>query len=260
MLEFTKQTNPPSYVLDGNALGLTATEATRRRRPVEFSQPDTIIVSIGYPNTIADSPYSTSRYADMQPPVCATCPLPTMPGVPSNADGLISFIDTALRPWVQNSVFAQANFNRDALYGHSFAGLFVLYALTARPDLVDTFLSASPALYWNDDYVFNQTEFLAPLRSNATVPGNATKPAFQISYGGLEQFPKRRRTESDEEFAFRKSILEPMRMTDLSNRLYADLAGSKALRDVELNVYPNSYHSTVGGAALADGIDYFLDW
>lgn len=196
----------------------------------------------------------------MQPPVCATCPAPTQPGVPSNADGLISFIDTALRPWVQQEVFQAATFNRDALYGHSFAGLFVLYALTARPDLFDTFLSASPALYWNDDYVFNHTEFLAPLKSNASSVRNSTKPAFQISYGGLEQFPKQRRRETDEEFEFRKSILVPMRMTNLSERLFAELADSPALRDVELNVYPNSYHATVGTAAFSDGIDYFLDW
>ncbi|KAH6612743.1 siderophore esteras-like protein IroE-like protein [Boeremia exigua] len=248
------------YVLDGNAQGLSATEAIRRRRPVEFNQPDTIVVSIGYPESIEDSPYSTSRYSDMQPPVCATCPRPTQPGVPSNADGLITFIETALRPWVQKTVFKEANFNRDALYGHSFAGLFVLYALTVRPDLFDTYLSASPALYWNDDYVFNQTEFLAPLLTNVTSASNNTKPAFQISYGGLEQFPKQRKRESDEEFEFRKSILVPMRMTDLSERLYADLANSLVLRNVDLNVFPNSYHATVGTAAFSDGIDYFLDW
>lgn len=255
----SKDTNLPRYILDGNAQGFSATEAMRRRRPVEFNQPDSVIVSIGYPTTIPDSPYSDSRYADMQPPVCFNCTIPTMPGVPSNADGLIAFIDTALRPWVQKQVFPQATFNRDALYGHSFAGLFVLYALTTRPELFDTFLSASPALYWNDDYVFNYTDFLAPLKISH-VSTDATKPAFQISYGGLEQYPKRRRTETDEQFALRKSVLEPMRMTDLCNRLYAEVVGSEMLRDVELNVFPNSYHATVGSAALADGIDYFLDW
>lgn len=227
---------------------------------MEFNQPDIITVSIGYPETIEDSPYSTQRYSDMQPPVCPTCPAPTIPGVPSNADGLISFIDTALRPWVQKEVFRAATFDRDALYGHSFAGLFTLYALTARPDLFDTFLSASPALYWNDDYVFNYTGFLAPLKANTTSMGNFTKPALQLSYGGLEQFPKQRRRETDEEFEFRKSILVPQRMTELTNRLYAELVGSPVLRDVELNVFPNSYHATVGGAAFSDGIDYFLDW
>jgi hypothetical protein len=200
------------------------------------------------------------RYSDLQPPVCPSCPAPEQPGVPSNADGLIAFIDTVLRPWVQNIIFKAATFNRNALYGHSFAGLFVLYALTVRPDLFDTFLSASPALYWNNDYVFNHTSFLAPLKANDSVAGKDTKPAFQISYGGLEQSPVQRRRESDEEFEFRKSVLAPMRMADLSERLFAELVGSSALRDVELNVFPESYHATVGTAAFSDGIDYFLDW
>lgn len=254
------RTHTLRYVLDGNAQGLSATEAIRRRRPVEFNQPDTIIVSVGYPITIEDSPYSASRYSDLQPPVCPSCPAPEQPGVPSNADELIAFLDTVLRPWVQSSIFKAATFRRDALYGHSFAGLFVLYALTRRPDLFDTFLSASPALYWNNDYVFNHTDFLAPLKSDDNVGGKSTKPAFQISYGGLEQYPVQRRRESDEEFEFRKSILAPMRMADLSERLFAELVGSSALRNVELNVFPESYHATVGTAAFSDGIDYFLDW
>ncbi|KAF1945364.1 hypothetical protein EJ02DRAFT_396667 [Clathrospora elynae] len=249
------------YVLDGNALGLTAAEAFRRRRPVEFNMPDSIIVSIGYPETLADSPWSASRSYDYQPPVCDNCTLPAVPGVPSNADNFIEFIDTALRPWVQDTAFPNAKFDRDALYGHSFGGLFVLYALTVRPDLFDTFLSASPALFFNDDYVFNYTDFLKPLTIPKSVPTrNSTKPAFQISYGALEQHPMKRRTETEEEFVFRQSVLLPTRMTDLSQKLYGALKGSPALRDVVVREYAFSDHAAVGAAALADGIDYFLDW
>lgn len=247
-------------MLDGNALGLTATEAFRRRRPVEFNMPDSIIVSIGYPETIPDSPWSLQRGYDFQPPVCDNCTLPAIPGVPSNADNFIEFIDTVLRPWVRDTAFPNAVFDRDALYGHSFGGLFVLYALVARPDLFDTFLSASPALTFNNDYVFNHTDFLAPLKKTEPRTANATKPAFQISYGALEQAPVKRRTETDEQFAFRQSILIPNRMTDLSQKLYNELKDSPALRDVEIHEYPFSDHAAVGAAALADGIDYFLDW
>lgn len=249
------------YVLDGNALGMTATEAFRRRRPVEFAQPDTIVVSIGYPDTIPDSPYSLKRGYDFQPPVCPTCAPAPQPGVPSNADNFIKFIDTVLRPWVQNTAFPNADFDRDALYGHSFGGLFVLYALTVRPNLFDTFLAASPALFWNNDYVFNHAPFLKPLTNpNPAPPKNATKPAFQISYGKLEQNPVKRRTETAAEFAFRQSILQPMRMTELSKKLYNKVKNSPVLRDVSIHEYPFSDHAAVGAAALADGIDYFLDW
>ncbi|KAF2280964.1 siderophore esteras-like protein IroE-like protein [Westerdykella ornata] len=245
------------YVLDGNALGMTATEAFRRRRPVESAQPDTIIVSIGYPDTIPDSPYSLRRGYDFQPPVCATCPPAPLPGVPSNADNFIEFIDEVLRPWVRNTVFANVDFSRDALYGHSFGGLFVLYALLMRPDLFDTFLSASPALYWNHGYILNQ---LGPLTNATTPPPLPTKPAFQISYGVLEQYPVKRRTETQAEFQARKSLYESLQMVTLSNQLYAAIKDSPKLRNVSLRPYPSSDHAAVGAAALADGIDYFLDW
>jgi predicted alpha/beta superfamily hydrolase len=243
--------------LDGNALGLTATEAFRRRRPVEFAQPDTIVVSIGYPDTIPDPPYSNKRSYDYQPPVCATCAPAPAPGVPSNADNFIEFIDDVLRPWVRNTVFPNAEFSRDALYGHTFGGLFVVYALLVRPDLFDTFLSASPALFWNDNYILDQ---LNPL----TKPKNKTqpphKPALQISYGALEQFPVKRRTETQAEYELRKSFIVPMQMITLSGRLYDAVKNSSRLRDVSLREYPFSDHAAVGAAALADGIDYFLDW
>ncbi|KAF1838299.1 hypothetical protein BDW02DRAFT_542038 [Decorospora gaudefroyi] len=254
------------YVLDGNALGMTATEAFRRRRPVEFNMPDCIVVSIGYPETIQDSPYSTQRSYDLQPPVCANCTPPAYPGVPSNADNFIEFIDTALRPWVRDTAFPNANFDRDALYGHSFAGLFVLYALTVRPDVFDTFLASSIALTFNNNYVFDYSGFLAPLTNSSSSSYEAysnsttSKPALQLSYGALESDFEQRRTETDEEFAFRVSILETINMAPLMQKLYQKVKNSRALRDVDLHVYPHSDHAAVAAAALADGIDYFLNW
>lgn len=123
-----------------------------------------------------------------------------------------------------------------------------------RPDLFDTFLSASPALFWNNGYILNQT---GPL-INPTVKN--PKPAFQISYGKLEQYPKQRRTETDAQFQERASFLAFSQMSTLSNQLFQNLKGARKLRDVSKHEYPFSDHAAVGAAALADGIDYFLDW
>jgi predicted alpha/beta superfamily hydrolase len=244
------------YVLDGNALAQTATEAFRKRRPVDFDQPDTIVVSIGYPNLQPDSPYSDGRYYDYQMPVCATCPpQQDAPGVPSGGEAFITFLDTVLRPWI-HSYFTNTQFHRDGLYGHSFGGLFVLYALFNRPDLFDVFLSASPYLIWNKEYFFSQD---SPLY-NANLNNGTTKPALQLSYGSLEQSPKKRRTETPEAYETRKAFLASMKMENLCTRLYDEVKDSPVLRDVELHEYPFSYHAAVGGNALADGIDYFLDW
>ncbi|KAF2034566.1 hypothetical protein EK21DRAFT_107700 [Setomelanomma holmii] len=114
--------------------------------------------------------------------------------------------------------------------------------------------------FFNNDYVFNYTGFLAPLKSNTSSSTNNTKPAVQISYGALEQHPVQRRTETNEELAYRQSFLVPQRMPELSQKLYAELKGSPKLRDVEIHEYPFSDHAAVAAAALADGSDYFLDW
>jgi predicted alpha/beta superfamily hydrolase len=244
------------YVLDGNALAQTATEALRKRRPVDFYQPDTIVVSIGYPNLQPDSPYSDGRYYDYQMPVCATCPpQQDAPDVPSGGEAFITFLDTVLRPWIHD-YFPNTDFHRDGLYGHSFGGLFVLYALFTRPDLFDVFLSASPYLIWNKEYFFTPD---SPLY-NATSYNGTTKPALQLSYGSLEQYPEKRRTETQETYKTRKDFLASMKMEDLCTRLYDKVKDGPLLRDVELHEYPFSYHAAVGGNALADGIDYFLDW
>jgi hypothetical protein len=130
--------------------------------------------------------------------------------------------------------------------------------LLKRPDLFDTFLSASPALFWNNGYILHE---LGPLKSNTSTTSNSTsKPAFQISYGALEQFPVKRRTESQEDYELRKSIIETFRMTDYCQDVYNQLKDSPKLRDVSIHEYPFSDHATVAAAAIGDGIDYFLDW
>lgn len=190
-------------------------------------------------------------------PVCANCSAPTEPvGVPSGGEAFITFLDTVLRPWV-HSYFPNADFNRDGLYGHSFGGLFVMYALLVRPDLFDVFLSASPYLIWNNDYFFTQLE---PFKTGSNIVNGTRKPALQLSYGGYEQYPPKRRTETEEEYETRKAFLSSLREEETCNRLYDEIKDSPSLRDIELHEYPFSYHAAVGSAALCDGIDYFVDW
>jgi predicted alpha/beta superfamily hydrolase len=189
-------------------------------------------------------------------PVCHVCPpQQDAPNVPSGGEAFITFLDTVLRPWI-HSYFPNTKFYRDGLYGHSFGGLFVLYALFSRPDLFDVFLSASPYLIWNNEYFFTQN---SPLYNAKSYIG-AIKPALQLSYGSLEQYPRKRRMETQEAYETRKAFLASMKMEDLCTRLYDEVKDSPFLRAVELNEYPFSYHAAVGGNALADGIDYFLDW
>ncbi|CAI4220075.1 unnamed protein product [Parascedosporium putredinis] len=207
------------YVLDGNALGMTATEAWKRRGP------------------------SPARHRLPAAPARGKHAEPHRP--PSGADDFIAFLDKVLRPFIRSTVFPNVNFTRDALYGHSFGGLFVIYALLNQPELFDTFLTASPAIFWNNGSILND---------------HPKKPAFRISYGSLEQFPIRRRTETKEDFQFRKGIIETFRMTDNCQELYRRIRNNPRLRDVILKEYQGQDHASVGATSITDGIDYFADW
>jgi hypothetical protein len=197
------------------------------------------------PKTINGSPYSDQKSYDLQIPVCGKCIPAALSGVPYNADNLIEFIDTALRPWSQELASPNAAFDRDALYGHSFGGLFVVYVLVARPDLFDKLPVASPALFGNNDYV--HTGFLELLKEEVTpswMEQNLRSKSATASH--LEQDPVRRGMETADVFESRKSILAPMRMMDLINKSYSELKGSPALRDVELYGHPFGDHAAAG--------------
>ncbi|KAK3329209.1 Alpha/Beta hydrolase protein [Apodospora peruviana] len=251
------------YVVDGNALGMTASEGFKRRKPVASTQPDSVVVSIGYPLT--DNVYALNRrVTDFRPPL----PTPQVP--PSGADPFIEFIDGALRPWVRSTVFPGVSFMRDALYGHSFGGLFVIYALISHPSMFDTFLSASPAITWNNGSIRDDVSSFSKLGNHGKKKCHdfklgkgkslTSQPAFVVSYGTLEQFPVKRRTETEEEYEARKAFYAPFKMTDYCKDLYRRLKGSCELRDVVLKEYAGQDHSSVGASALNDGIEYFVDW
>ncbi|KAK4149632.1 ferri-bacillibactin esterase [Chaetomidium leptoderma] len=234
------------YVLDGNAMGMTAAEGFKRRKPVSFGQPDSIVVSIGYP--------LTNAVYDM--------------GSPSGADPFLDFIGDALRPWLHNTVFPNVDFTRDALFGHSFGGLLVTYALISRPDMFDTYLAASPALEVQNGSILEQVSArfgTGDLTSSTyyTSTGCTTTsglPALMITYGSVEEFPARRRTENETAFQARKSYFRPLGMTEHCHDLFDLVKASGKVRDVVLKEYTGQDHAGVAASAITDGIDYFVDW
>ena len=92
------------------------------------------------------------------------------------------------------------------------AGLFVVWALTRDPGVFDTFIAGSPATWWNNGSVLGEItrvfgdgiervgEWDGIVENGTGSGGGYAKPAVFIGYGGLEQFPVRRRTQNESEF------------------------------------------------------------
>lgn len=142
---------PVLYLTDGNACFATAVDALK----VQASYPngtnvgEGVVVAIGYPT---DEPYDPLRRSwDLSPPPGRVYP-PFFPDTPDVRTGggehFLALIENELKPWIEEQV--PIDRSRQTLFGHSFGGLFVLYALMTKPTAFHRWISASPAIYWED--------------------------------------------------------------------------------------------------------------
>lgn len=92
------------------------------------------------------------------------------------AEAFLSFIADELIPFVDRTYRTRPY---RLLVGHSFGGLFAVYALSARPKLFNAYIAADPSLYWNNEAVVAQAEsFLSATKDlqadlNITVSGGS---------------------------------------------------------------------------------------
>ena len=142
---------PVLYMTDGNAVIGTAVDVVRAQAsyPAGTNVSEGVIVAIGYP---VDGAYDPLRRSwDLGPPPGKTYP-PFYDGTPEvrtgGAGAFLAFVEDELKPWVASR--ASIDSGRQALYGHSFGGLFALYALFTRPFAFQTWIAASPSIYWED--------------------------------------------------------------------------------------------------------------
>ncbi len=69
------------------------------------------------------------------------------------ADLFLEFLDTELLPLLDRKYRTAPS---RTVAGWSFGGLLAMYAAVAKPDLFDAHLCISPAIWWDDDYVFEK--------------------------------------------------------------------------------------------------------
>jgi predicted alpha/beta superfamily hydrolase len=172
---------PVLYMTDGNACIATAVDAMRVQSPYPTGtnvQPG-VIVTIGYP---VDGPYDSFRRSwDLCAPPGKTYP-PFFEGGPEVRTGgggeFLAFIEEQLKLAIEGEL--PIDRTRQALFGHSFGGMFVLYALFTRPAAFTTWIAASPSIYWDDRMI----EGFYP--SFAAKPGTRPGARLLLSVGEYE--------------------------------------------------------------------------
>jgi predicted alpha/beta superfamily hydrolase len=102
------------------------------------------------------------RTRDLTPPSASEIDNRFSPGN-GGAEAFLSFVARELIPFVDKTYRTRPY---RLLIGHSFGGLFGVYALVMRPALFNAYIAADPSLHWNNEAVAARAErFLSNTRS-----------------------------------------------------------------------------------------------
>ena len=168
---------PVMYVLDPSTAFATLVDTVRNQEQM-FGP--VVVVGVGY----ASDAEGENRSYDLTPP---TDPkdLPAGPpagwGATGGNDAFLSFIIDELKPAMAKAVAVDPS--RQALFGHSLGGLFVLHALFSRSDAFDTFIAGSPSIWWGKKSIVREVAAFKASQEKTRAPKR-----LLITVGELEAF------------------------------------------------------------------------
>ena len=221
-------TYPVLYVLDGNQYFAAGSDMLQRLIEQDSIGP-ALLVAIGYPETDPGI-WRARRSYDMTPsPSIESAEMQQTGG----AALFLRVIEEEIKP------FVAARYNVDtseqALFGHSYGGLFVLHTLFTHTDAFSSYISSSPSIWYNTQEVLRDEAAFAE-RAGA----GAVKAQLLLT------------SAADEELA-----ASPERMLANASELAERLAALEGFRS-ERVVFAGEDHFTVSFAALNRALRFAL--
>ncbi|KAF5018891.1 hypothetical protein F66182_9110 [Fusarium sp. NRRL 66182] len=221
------------YIVDGNAYFFTAADIARRLELTHTTR--AVLVALGYPNR--DSIFDQRRNGDLTPEASAgVYDAPPIPNGNSSlepyggASDFLDIIENDIQPYIEDTLFPHAPLKTSpkALFGHSYGGLFALNALFTKPSAFDTFIAASPSIWFNNESIVREQE----QQFNKLEPPTGRAPRLMVMYGGAEQTLIRQPGESDKDFDVAQENAMRWKMKDNAVALAARMEKSPHLRGV----------------------------
>ncbi|MCG3651863.1 prolyl oligopeptidase family serine peptidase [Aliarcobacter butzleri] len=139
------------YILDGNAtFPYASLKAQGMDKNSRANKTPPLIVAIGY--TSKELFDVKARSFDYTPPYNGELKFPENRGssqfAQGGADKFYSFIQKQLKLVIEENYYI--NKQKQTLFGHSYGGLFTLYAFLNHSEDFQNFVAASPSIWWND--------------------------------------------------------------------------------------------------------------
>ena len=163
----TDKTYPVVYMLDAySSFGIV----TQTAKLMAFNKelPELIIVGISSEGGSKEFIYNRAR--DFTPTYVPLDKLPDdsrlMLPASGGAEKFLEFIKNELIPFVELNYRIEQN--ERTLIGHSLGGLFASYVLFNQTDLFNRYVMISPALAWDDNFIFKQEKDF--FEKNKTLP------------------------------------------------------------------------------------------
>ena len=280
-----QQGYPVIYVLDGDQYFGAATD-------INLSMPQhAVVVGIGYdlinePASVAkiigrkvDEPIGAAeigragsivRNDDLTLPIAPENRKPDWQELEriGGMDAFLKVIESEIKPRV--AAMAPVDAANATLFGHSAGGTTVLHALFTEPKAFRTFVSASPAIWWNAKAVLADEASFTKL-----VEAHAVSPRILITVGSLEE-PKNLGTVTPSQRAFLDSLPPDRRAQILAYKKKSDswggmvtnarnlgtrlgrLQGDKNYR-AQFVLFHGEDHEPAGFAALSRGMRFALE-
>jgi predicted alpha/beta superfamily hydrolase len=143
---------------------------------------------------------------------------------------------------------------RKALFGHSYGGIFALYALFTAPELFNTFIAASPTVWWNRHFLTKELEPAFRARKDAVNP----PPSLFVTWGGSQQDVTQRPGASPEDFRRRFNIAEDKQLKEGVLAMTSRLEDSKKLHTILTQEFPAEDHGSAAVTGLQSALMKFM--
>lgn len=240
---------PVLYALDGNSVVAMLSNLSRShvgRDDLTGFVPG-LILAIGYPTEqMLDVRRRSLDYTPAQAtPDSGTYLKPEQTG---GADAFLEFLESELKPAIEREF--RIDKQRQALFGHSFGGLFTLHTLFAKPDAFQTYIAASPSIWWADRAILKTRD--AFIRAAPNLAGKK----LLIMVGGLEQELAQYQAKAKDAAEIEQRLRERRMVSDARDLRDQLLLLQKSGLEVSFEEIANETHVSVTPYAVIKGFRF----